>query len=30
VDGQLVGSIYNQTIVTALRSKPARVGAGVH
>ena len=30
VDGQLVGSIYNQTIVAALRSKPARLGAGVH
>ena len=29
-DGQLIGSIYNHTIVTALRSKPARAGAGVH
>ena len=29
-DGQLVGSIYSHSIVTALRSKPARPGAGVH
>ena len=29
-DGQLVGSIYNQNVVAALRSKPARAGAGVH
>lgn len=29
-DGQLVGSIFNQNVVAALRSKPARPGAGVH
>ncbi|MEO8683650.1 MAG: choline ABC transporter ATP-binding protein [Devosia sp.] len=29
-DGQLVGSIFNQNVVAALRSKPARVGSGVH
>ncbi|KKC32428.1 choline ABC transporter ATP-binding protein [Devosia psychrophila] len=29
-DGQLVGSIYSKNIVTALRSKPARVGGVVH
>ena len=29
-DGQLVGSIYSQNIVTALRAKPARANAGVH
>ena len=29
-DGQLVGSIFSQNIVTALRAKPARQGAGVH
>jgi glycine betaine/proline transport system ATP-binding protein len=29
-DGQLLGSIGNQNIVTALRAKPARPEAGVH
>jgi len=29
-DGQLLGSIVSQNIVTALRAKPARPGAGVH
>jgi glycine betaine/proline transport system ATP-binding protein len=29
-DGQLVGSVFSQDIVTALRSKPARPAAGVH
>ncbi|UJW86235.1 choline ABC transporter ATP-binding protein [Devosia sp. SL43] len=29
-DGQLVGSIFNQNIVAALRAKPARPGAGTH
>ena len=29
-DGQLVGSIFNQNVIAALRSKPARPGAGVH
>ena len=29
-DGQLVGSIFNQNVVAALRSKPMRVGSGVH
>ena len=29
-DGQLVGSIFNQNVVAALRSKPVRAGAGVH
>jgi glycine betaine/proline transport system ATP-binding protein len=28
-DGQLVGSIFNQNVIAALRSKPARPGAGV-
>jgi glycine betaine/proline transport system ATP-binding protein len=29
-DGQLVGSIFNQNVVAALRRKPARPAAGVH
>ncbi|MDB5529942.1 MAG: choV [Devosia sp.] len=29
-DGQLVGSIFNQNVVAALRSKPVRAGSGVH
>jgi glycine betaine/proline transport system ATP-binding protein len=29
-DGQLVGSIFNQNVVAALRRKPARPSAGVH
>ena len=29
-DGQLVGSIFNQNVVAALRSKPARPSAGTH
>lgn len=29
-DGQLVGSIFNQNVVAALRSKPVRASAGVH
>ncbi|HEY0032029.1 MAG TPA: choline ABC transporter ATP-binding protein [Devosia sp.] len=29
-DGQLVGSIFNQNVVAALRSKPTRLGSSVH
>jgi glycine betaine/proline transport system ATP-binding protein len=29
-DGQLIGSIFNENVVGALRRKPARPGAGVH
>lgn len=29
-DGQLVGSIFSRNVIAALRSKPARPGAGAH